>query len=200
MTSSKINIDSRTCPWFRYRPWSFLCEVCMFSTSPCGSSVFHPQSTHMHARWTVDYLWLRVSWRPPVLWRLMICLRRSSDFHWCILGKVAALCSLFVHMFLHRFCTWILHEVSILSVGGFFCFFKKGFARQLFLIFFPSFFNEVFYEPVLQVRHQVMKWFWSMGKPGNILGIFGPMIINRCGVVLGALLFFKEFWQNSVTS
>lgn len=85
--------------------------------------------------------------------------------------------------------------------GRFFLvFLKKGLPDSFFWFFFPSFFNEVFYEPVLQVRHQVMKWFWSMGKPGNILGIFGPMIINRCGVVLGALLFFKEFWQNSVTS
>lgn len=82
----------------------------------------------------------------------------------------------------------------------FLVFLKKGLPDSFFWFFFSSFFNEVFYEPVLQVRHQVMKWFWSMGKPGNILGIFGPMIINRCGVVLGALLFFKEFWQNSMTS
>lgn len=91
----------------------------------------------------------------------------------------------------------VLHEVSILSVGGFFVFFKQGLPDSFVWFFlFLFFFNEVFYAPVLQVIHQVMKWLWS----NNILGIFGPMIINRCCVVLGALLFLKEFWQNSMTS
>lgn len=77
------------------------------------------------------------------------------------------------------------------------CFFLNRVCPTALSDFFFSFFNEVFYTPVLQVRHQVMKWFWSMDKPGNILGIFGPMIMNRCGVVLGALLFLRNFGRTA---
>lgn len=179
MTSSEMNFDSRTCPRFRYHPWAFLCEVYMFSTSLCGSSVFHPQSTHMHARWTGDYT---VSTRIAVFarpvddwWCVQQC---SSPFHQC------------TSAFWERFSALDICTRFLSRAWEFWQRFPDSFVWS---------FYEVFYTPALRARGQVMmKWFWVTGKPGNIFEKnkikFGAGTVNRCCVVSEALNHFKKFF------
>lgn len=167
--SNQINTDSTTCTGFKYQPWSFLCEVYMFSSTSCGFSPGRLFSTFSPPTCRPGGLQIMCEYEslcvgPP--WRgLMICLGHSP-VHSGIGGCPRySLMQLVLSAFL--FCdSWRLHTVSILGV------------LQSFEVCFPdSFiwsFYEVFYMPEVRCEDEVLL---VIVKPENVVAMYCSILL-----------------------